>query len=465
MATGKVYLVGSGPGDVELLTMKGCRLLKQADVILYDHLLLKELLSIARDGAEKICVGKRASNHTKSQDQINQLLVDKAKEGKMVVRLKGGDPYIFGRGGEEGEACYENNIYFEVVPGVTSAFSAPCYAGVPPTHRDCTTNVAVVTGHRKQGDDRPIDIPKAGTVIFLMSVGNIPRIIAQLLSEGWAGDTPIAVIEHGTWYDQRVVEGKLDNFLEIIKDNPLRTPGIFVVGKVVEMREKLGWFARKPRILQLGTHPQNYMHLGTIVHRQLIECVGLDDCSNADKQIESLNEFGWVVFTSANGIRHFFARLKAMGLDSRVLANIKIGVIGATTAKTLAEYGINADLCSKTESSKGLLEEFAKIDVANTKVLLPQAQVSSEVLPKGLEEMGATVEKMPVYKTIECQCDDVDFDYIDQVLFTSGSSVQGFIKRFGKVPKHVKAYCLGLPTQAIAKENGIEAEVLPKDTE
>ena len=465
MTAGKVYLVGSGPGDMELITLKGYRLLLQADVILYDHLLSMDLLSVTRKDAEKISVGKFAGNHTLPQEGINQLIIDKAKEGKMVVRLKGGDPYIFGRGGEEAEACFDDGIDFEVVPGVTSAFSAPCYAGVPPTHRDCTTNVAIVTGHRKKGDDRPIDIPKAGTVIFLMSVGNIPRIIKQLLEEGWESDTPIAVIEHGTWYDQRVIEGKLDNFLSIIKEKPLRTPGIFVVGKVVGMREKLGWYSKKPRILILGTHPEIYLNLGTIVHRQLIECVAVDDYTDADKQIENLDAFNWIVFTSANGIRHFFARLKAKGLDCRALANTKIAVIGKTTGETLTEYGINADLCSKVQSSKGLLEAFADIDITGKAILLPQAEVASQVLPDGLQRMGADVTKMPVYRTIEKQCPDVDFDYIDQVLFTSGSSVRAFVKRFGKVPENVKAFCLGLPTLTIAKENGIDAEVLPKNQE
>jgi uroporphyrinogen III methyltransferase/synthase len=445
-----------------LITLKGYNLILQADVILYDALLSMDLLSIAKAGCEKIAVGKRAANHTLPQEGINQLIVDKAKEGKMVVRLKGGDPYIFGRGGEEGEKCYEEGVYFEVVPGVTSAFSAPCYAGIPPTHRDCTTNVAVVTGHRKAGDDRPIDIPKAGTVIFLMSVGNIPRIIDQMIDEGWDAETPMAVIEHGTWYDQRVIEGKLSTFKDIMKETPLRTPGIFVVGSVVGMKEKLGWYARKPKVLMLGTHPQNYLHMGTIVHRQLIECVGIDDYTQADAQIDRLSEFGWVVFTSANGIRYFFARLKAKGLDARVLASCKVGVIGKTTAKTLDEYGINADLCADKESSKGLLEKFAGVDIKGQKILLPQALISSEVLPKGLEEMGATIEKMPAYKTVDKECADVDFDYIDQVLFTSGSSVEAFVKRFGKVPANVKAYCLGTPTQEIAKQNGIDAEISPK---
>ena len=463
MSAGKVYLVGAGPGDIGLITLTGYRLLQQADVILYDHLLSIELLSIAKDQCKKIPVGKHAGKHTLPQESINQLIVDKAKEGKMVVRLKGGDPYIFGRGGEEGEKCYEDGIYFEVVPGVTSAFSAPCYAGIPPTHRDCTTNVAVVTGHRKAGDDRPIDIPKAGTLIFLMSVGNIPRIIDQMLGEGWDGETPMAVIEHGTWYDQRVIEGKLNTFKDFIKENPLRTPGIFVVGSVVGMKEKLGWFARKPKILMLGTLPQKYTHMGTIVHRQLIECVWLDDYTDADKQIDRLNDFEWVVFTSANGIRYFFERLKLKGLDARAFSDCKVGVIGKTTASTLQEYGINADLCADKESSKGLLAKFDGVDIKGAKILLPQALVSSEGLPKGLEEMGATIEKMPAYKTVEKECADVDFDYIDQILFTSGSCVEAFVKRFGKVPENVKAYCLGTPTQEIAAENGINAEIAKKD--
>ena len=381
----------------------------------------------------------------------------------MVVRLKGGDPYIFGRGGEEAEACFDNGVVFEVVPGVTSAFSAPCYAGIPPTHRDCTTNVAVVTGHRKKGDNRPVDIPKAGTVIFLMSVGNIPRIINQLLEEGWNPETPIAAIEHGTWYDQRVVEGKLGNFLDIIKDNPLRTPGIFVVGDVVGMSKKLGWYLRKPRVLCVGTHPEIYAHLGTIVHRQLIECVEIDDYTVADKEIDNLGKYDWIIFTSANGIRYFFARLKNKDLDCRALAGIKFAAIGKTTAKTLAGYGINADLCSKVQSSRGLLEAFGHVDVKDKLMLLPQAEIASEVLPEGLQEMGAEVVRTPVYKTVEKDCDDVDFDYIDQVLFTSGSSVRAFVKRFGKVPENVKAYCLGVPTLTVAKENGIKAEVLPKN--
>jgi len=463
MSDGKVYLVGAGPGEVELITLKGLRLVQKADVILYDHLLSMELLSFALPGAEIISVGKFAGKHTYPQDEINALLVEKAKEGKTVVRLKGGDCYLFGRGGEEAEYCFEKGVEFEVVPGVTSALSAPCYAGIPPTHRDCTNNVAVVSGHRKKGDDRPIEIPKAGTVIFLMSVANLANIISSLIKAGWAKDTKIAAVEHGTWYDQRVLTGTLDDFLEITQKAKIRTPAIFIVGDVVDYKDKLGWFAKKPRILVLGNHPQRYRHLGTIVHRRIIDCVAVDDYSKADEAITHLDETDWVIFTSANGIRYFMARVFDAGLDSRVFANVKIGVIGKATGERLREFGLMADLCAAHESSEGLLREFEQVGMKEAKILLPQALVSSSVLPDGLAEMGAKVESIAVYKTVDMEPGEVDFDYIDKVLFTSGSTVRAFVKYFGKMPKNVKAICLGEPTQNVAKENDIDAEILQKD--
>jgi uroporphyrinogen III methyltransferase/synthase len=460
MPDGKVYLVGAGPGDMELITLKGSRLIAEADVILYDHLLSMELLNSAREGAEIVSVGKFAGKHTLPQEQINELLVNRAKEGKTVVRLKGGDCYLFGRGGEEVEACCEAGVEFEVVPGVTSAFAAPAYAGIPPTHRDCTSNIAVVTGHRKKGDDRPIDIPKAGTVIFLMSVGNIANIVKSLRGAGWSEDTPIAAVEHGTWYDQRVIKGTLANFLDIAQKAVLRTPAIFIVGKVVELQDKLDWFSKRPNVLVLGNHPQRYRHLGNIVHRQIIDCVAIDDYARADAVFKDIEQFNWIVFTSVNGAKHLFRRLSKMGKDARALAGAKIGAIGKTTAARLNEYGIIADLIPRTESSGGLLEEFAKLDMGGQKVLLPQAEISSKELPEGLAAAGAQVTAVPVYKTVEIEPEDVDFDYIDIVLFTSGSTVRAFVNKFGKLPPNTKALALGIPTQNVAKEHGIDAEVM-----
>lgn len=458
-----VFLIGAGPGDDELITVKGLKVLSQADVILYDHLISHGLLAHVKQGAEVICVGKFAANHTLPQEDINGLIIAKAKEGKVVARLKGGDCYLFGRGGEEAEACCDAGIAFEVIPGITSALAAPCYAGIPPTHRDCTSNVAVVTGHRKKGDTRPIDIPKAGTVIFLMSVGNIENIVSSLLAAGYPADTNIAAVERGTCYDQRVIKGKLDNFLAIIKENPLRTPAVFIVGKVVELQEKLDWFSKKPKILLVGNHPERYAHLGVIVHRPIIQCVESDSSEQANQILLNAGKVDWIVFTSGNGITYFFKKLYELGLDGRLFANTKFAVIGQASGQRLMDFGIKADLCAALESSKGLLDAFGTVNVADRSILLPQAEVSSEELPDGLIRNGAKVEKLPVYKTIETEIDDVDMDYINQILFTSGSTVRAFVKKFGSIPNHIQALCLGIPTQTIAKQHNINAQIIIKD--
>ena len=459
MSKGKVYLVGTGPGDVGLITLKGYRLISQADVILHDHLIPKELLALAKPGAEVISVGKFASRHTLPQEQINDLLVEKAKENKVVVRLKGGDPYLFGRGGEEVQRCVEKGVDFEVVPGVTSALSVPCYAGIPPTHRDCTSSVAIVTGHRK--DEKEIEIPKAGTVIFLMSVSNIRKIVNSLLNAGWPETTKIAAIENGTLYNQRVIKGTLETFPDTVEQQQLKTPAIFIVGKVVELQQELDWFGKQPNVLVLGNHPQRYQRLGNIVHKRIIDCVAIDDYTKADSVLKNIKTFDWIVFTSVNGAKYFFERLYLAGLDARSLCNAKIAAIGKTTANRLRDFGIAADMIPDNESSAGLLEEFAKLNMSKLKVLLPQSEIASKELPEGLLEMHAVIEQIPIYKTIDIDPGEVDFSFIDQILFTSGSTVRAFIKRFGQVPENVKCYCLGPPTLNEAEKNEIKAELIP----
>jgi uroporphyrinogen III methyltransferase/synthase len=456
---GRVYLVGTGPGDVELITRKGHRLICQADVVLHDHLIPAELLNLARPDAEIISVGKFASRHTMPQEKINELLIEKARTNKIVVRLKGGDPYLFGRGGEEAEACADEGIDFEVVPGITSALAAACYGGIPPTHRDCTSNIAIVTGHRKGTEE--IEIPEAGTLVFLMGVANIKNIVSTLLEKGWSRETKIAAIEHGTCYDQRVIKGCLDNFIQIVEKEELRTPSIFIVGKVVELQEKLDWFMKKPNVLVLGNHPQKYSRLGNIVHRRIIDCVAIDDYTKADSVLENIADFDWIVFTSVNGAKYLFDRLYAMGKDTRALCNAKIAAIGKITAKRLKEFGITADMVPQNESSSGLLESFSKLDMKDQKVLLPQPEIASEELPNGLSNMNAAVEKVTVYKTIDIEPAPVDFDYIDQILFTSGSTVRAFVKYFGKVPENIISYGLGQPTVNEAKKHNINAEIVP----
>ena len=458
MSEGKVYLIGAGPGEAELITLKGYRLICRADVILHDHLIPTELLRLAKPDTEIISVGKFASRHTMPQERINALLVEKAGDGKVVVRLKGGDPYLFGRGGEEAEACADAEIDFEVVPGITSALAGPCYGGIPPTHRDCTSSVAIVTGHRK--DEKEIKIPDAGTIIFLMSVGNIETIVNSLLKARWPGRTKIAAIENATCYNQRVITAALDDFLETVKEAKLQTPAVFIVGKVAELQKKLDWFGKKPNVLILGNHPQKYQRLGNIVHRRIIDCVPIDDYSEADAVLKNIDTFDWLIFTSVNGAKYLFERLYATGKDARALAGAKIAAIGKTTADRLTEFGISADMVPLNESSEGLLEEFGKLDMKNKKVLLPQSKIASKQLPDGLLNMQAVIEKMPVYKTIDIDPGAIDFDCIDQILFTSGSTVRAFIKRYGCVPAGIKVYCLGQPTLNVAKENNIQAEVL-----
>lgn len=460
MSKTSVYLIGAGPGDEELITVRGLKKLSQADVVLYDHLASASLLTYAKEGAELISVGKFASDHTMTQDEINNLMIQKAQQGKTVARLKGGDCYLFGRGGEEAEACYNAGVAFEVIPGVTSALAAACYGGIPPTHRDYTSDVAIVTGHRKQGDKRPIAIPRAGTVIFLMSVGNIKNIIASLMQAGYEPQTPIAAVEHGTCYNQRVIKGTLETFLDVIESNLLRTPAIFIVGKVVELQEKLDWYSKKPKILHLGNHPQRYSHLGVIVHRQLIRCEPVESNELITKCINNASRYDWIVFTSPNGIWFFFEKLYAAGQDARVFATTKFAVIGSASGQQLAKYGIRADICPSNESSKGLLEAFTDIDVIGKSFLLPQAKVSSPELPEGLSQRGAEITKLTLYETVEADCEDIDFDYIDKVLFTSGSTVRAFMNKFTSLPEHVEALCLGIPTQTVAKGFGIEAKII-----
>lgn len=454
----KVYLVGAGPGDPALTTVKARQLVAAADIILYDRLIPMQLLQLAKPGAELISVGKRTGNHTMKQDEINALLIEKASGEGMIVRLKGGDPYMFGRGGEEALALVGEGISFEVVPGITSPLAASAFAGIPPTHRGFAANVAIVTGHRR--NEERIKIPNADTLIFLMSVANIDLIIADLLEAGWGEDTPIAAIENGTHYNQRTVTGTLADFGKKLKGENIHPPTIFIVGQVVTLSEKLDWFGQKPRILVLGMHPEKYTWLGTIVHRQIIDCLPIENNPDLDNLLQQLSTFDWIAFTSANGVRYFFERLNALGLDARCLAGVKIATIGQTTASRLGAYGLIADMVAADESSAGMLKEFGKLGMGGKKVLLPQSEIASAELPDGLTKAGAEVTKIPVYKTVEIDPDDVDFDHIDAVLFTSGSTVRAFMAKFGAAPAGLKAYCLGKPTQNEAKKHGIDAEIV-----
>lgn len=437
-----VYLVGAGPGDGGLLTLKARELLQAADAVIYDRLADDAILNLC-PRAKKIYVGKSAGNHTLKQSQINQLLVEEARQNKIVVRLKGGDPFVFGRGGEEAIFLRENNLPFEIVPGVTSAVAVPAYAGIPVTHRGIATSFAVVTGHEDPTKpESTIHWDKLATavdtLIFLMGVANLPQIVAKLLEHGRNPATPAALIRWGTKPEQEV-------FITTLADAPnvnVRPPAIFVVGEVVNLREQLKWFDTRPlfgkKILvtraraQASKLSRALKNFGATV----IECPTIkiaepsDNFRQLDAAIKTLRGFDWLIFTSANGVEKFFDRLKVHGLDTRALGGVQVAAIGSATADKLSSVGITADVVPKDFVAESLVDAL-KNSVADKKILIARAEVARDVLPQSLKNFGAEVTVVPAYQTVSETPAQIDFDAIDLVTFTSSSTVKNFAAAYG----------------------------------
>ncbi|WP_028841233.1 uroporphyrinogen-III C-methyltransferase [Thermodesulfobacterium hveragerdense] len=445
MTQGKVYLVGAGPGDPHLFTLKGKRILEQAEVVVYDYLANPKLLSFCKEEAEKIYVGKKGGEHTLPQEEINKLLVKKAKEGKKVVRLKGGDPFLFGRGGEELEELVKEGIPFEVVPGITSAIAVPAYAGIPVTHRDYTSTLAIITGHEAEGKpESKIDfkaLAKLGTLVFLMGVKNLKYIVENLIKEGKDPKTPVALIQWGTLPKQKVVTGCLENIVAEVERVGLKPPAIIVVGEVVKLRPQFNWFERKPlfgkRIAVTRTREQASKlsslleELGAeVVELPLIKVVPVYNT----EFLERLTLYDWLVFTSENGVRFFIKALLETERDLRALKDLKIAVIGKATAEALEGWGIKADLIpEKNFTQEGLLEAFSKIPMKGKKVLIARAKEARDVLPKGLEELGAIVDIVSIYQTVLPEETKNAFKEelkqgVDVITFTSSSTVKNFFR-------------------------------------
>ncbi len=415
MKKGKVYLVGAGPGDPGLFTLKGAKVLAKAQVVVYDYLANPKLLAYASEEAEKIYVGKKGGCHTLSQSGINQLLVEKALEGKLVVRLKGGDPFIFGRGGEEIEALLEHQIPFEVIPGITSAFAVPAYAGIPVTHREYTSTLALITGHEAEGkEDSAIDweaLSRIGTLIFLMGMKNLPRITSHLLKAGRSPETPVAVIQWGTTPRQRVAEGTLSNIVERVSEAGLSAPATILVGEVARLRERFRWFESCPlfgkRILVTRTREQA-SKLVELLEEAGAECLEIptikivppESFEPLDEALKQIETFDWIIFTSQNAVKYFKQRLYHLGKDARSLYRSRLAVIGTATAESLAAMGLKADLIPEEFRAEGLIEAFRKIDLKGQRILLPRAQEAREILPEKLQEMGAEVKVVSAYQTV-----------------------------------------------------------------
>ena len=444
---GKVYLVGAGPGDIGLLTLKGKAALERADSVIYDFLANEDLLRYATSGCEKICVGKRPGEKTLLQEEINELLVRMAGEGKVVVRLKGGDPFIFGRGGEEAQALARAGVPFEVVPGISSGYAAPAYAGIPLTHRELSSSVTFLTGH--EDPSKPsgsVDWARhargADTLVLFMGVRNLPEITAALVKGGRNANTPVAVIHWGTLAGQQTVTGTLADISARAAE--IEAPAVVVVGDVVGLHDELNWFERLPlfgkRIVttrareQSGVFSEILVGLGAeAVEVPAIEIRDPQSWQSMDQAISRLEEFDYLVFTSANGVRKFLTRLPKCGRDVRDLKGLQIGAIGPGTAAELTATGIRVDFLPGDYRAEGLIEHFKDLDVHGKRFLIPRAKVARDILPRTLEERGARVEVVEAYETVRPGFAPGELEQLltpapDAITFTSSSTVTNFVK-------------------------------------
>ncbi|MEE4351411.1 MAG: uroporphyrinogen-III C-methyltransferase [Desulfatiglans sp.] len=490
---GKVYLVGAGPGDPGLMTLKGKECLHSADVVVYDYLANSAFLDYAGDGAELIYVGKKGGCHTKTQEEISALITNKALEGKMVVRLKGGDPFVFGRGGEESQELARAGVDFEVVPGVTSAIAVPAYAGIPLTHRDHASSVAFITGHEdptKETSSIAWDKLATGvdTLVFLMGVKTLPMIAENLLASGRSPDTPVAVIENGTTPGQRTTEARLKDIARVFEKADIKPPAIIVLGDVVSLRDKLNWFESMPlfgkKIVvtrateQASGFLKSLSRLGaSCIEFPTIEVVPPDDDWRAlDRAIGIIETYEWLLFTSANGVRYFLERLYMCGRDVRDLQGRRIGAIGPKTAQAWSDLGIRPDLVPSEYRAEAVVAALEQYGVKGTKVLLPRATVARDILPEELRKMGASVDVIPAYRTRKPDHDTERVrgmfarGEIDMVTFTSSSTVTNFVDMFGPDPKdlaksmaEVTVACIGPITAKTAEEKGFHVSLMPSE--
>ena len=486
MKEGIVYLVGAGPGDPDLITVRGVECLKDADVVIYDFLASPKLLRHMKEGAEAIYVGKKGGDHTLPQDKINDLIVEKAKAGLTVVRLKGGDPFVFGRGGEEAEELVEAGVAFEIVPGVTSAVAAAAYAGIPVTHRRYNTSVAFITGHEDPTKEAStIDWSKlatgAGTLVFFMGVKNLPNIVENLIAEGRDPETPIALVRWGTTPQQETVTGTLETIVEKVKAAKLKPPAITVVGGVVELRETLNWFEKRPLLGKTVVVTRARAQASDLVDHlsslgaECLECptikiVPPEDWSPLDEAVDDLQAYDWLVFTSVNGVSFFFERLYERGWDVRALKDVRTAAIGPATARRLRDFGLNSDIVPETYRAESIIAAFEREPLDGKRVLLPRAKEARPILPVELRKMGALVDEIAVYRT-EQDSENVDVlirrleeGSIDYITFTSSSTVRNFkallpAERFKELIKDVTIASIGPITADTATELGFKVDI------
>lgn len=479
---GKVYLVGAGPGDYKLITVKGLECIKKADVIVYDRLANVKYLEEAKKDCIFINVGKASSNHILPQDDINRLIADKALEGKVVVRLKGGDPYVFGRGGEEAELLRDENIDFEVVPGITSPIGGLCYAGIPITHRDHASSFHIITGHpRKDGKETKEINWNAlanvkGTLVFLMGISNLKNISENLIGEGKDKNTPVAFVSWATRSNQRVVTATLENAHEVAINENIKPPTLIVVGSVVSLREKLNFFEEKPlfgknivvtrcrtrsselakKISDMGGNP---------IEIPTIKIQKVEDNKELEVEIDKIKDYTYILFSSKNAVDIFFDKLNEMGYDSRVLCNSKICAVGSETAKAIKSRGIIADIVPQKYVAEGLYEELKDIINENDKVLIPRAKNARDFLINKLSEK-CYIKEVITYESVidndkkDLAIEAIEDEEVDYITFASSSTVKNFITLIGeenlKKLKNKNIISIGPITSKTIEDFGLE---------
>jgi len=483
-----VYLIGAGPGDPGLFTLKGKELLARCDVVVYDHLANAALLSFAREDAELIYAGKQGGDHSLPQAEISRLMVDRARQGKSVARLKGGDPYMFGRGAEEAEEILAAGLAFEVVPGVTSALAAGAYAGIPLTHRSHASSVCFVTGH--EDPTKPESAlnwealaKAAGTLVFYMGVKNLPEIARRLTAAGLPGATPAALIRWGTTPEHKSLVSTLENLPRDAEKHGFTAPCVIIIGSVVTLRDTLNWFEKKPllgkNIVVTRSRGQSsamsamLRDMGAqVVEFPTISIRPLEDYGPVREAIRALRDYDWVLFTSANGVSFFWRELTGLGLDSRALAGTKVAAIGPGTAQALEGHGIRADFIPQTFVAEDMLAGLLALGVAGKRMLIPRAEKARDMLPEGLEKAGAHVRVLPVYAA--CPCAEgkeevlrlLETGALHAVTFASSSTVTNF---FAAVPAAAlrgratpRFACIGPVTAQTLHDAGFPCHIQPE---
>ena len=488
---GKVYLVGAGPGDPGLITVKGKRCLEQAQVVVYDRLMDPSLLQLAPESAQLVFVGKERGRQAMTQDEINRFLVDRATEGKTVVRLKGGDPFVFGRGGEEALALAGQGIPFEVVPGITSSIAAATYAGIPVTHRGIATTFTVVSGSEdpsKPDSSVPWEVlaKNGGTLVVLMGLAALGSITETLGQYGMPWGTPAALVNWGTWAKQTTVTGNLENIVEKGKKAGLKPPVVAIFGGVVALREKIAWFDRRPlfgkKVLVTRSRTQASRLVGLLedlgaepIELPAIQVETLDDYAELDGALARLPTFKWVFFASTNAVESVFQRLEKQGQDSRAFGGTLIGAIGPATASALANRGLRADFVPSRSISEAVVDELATLkwsgEWSGAPVLLPSADIGRDALANGLAAMGAPVERVVAYRTTSSQgmadrAQEAMKSGIDAVTFTSSSTVRNLVDMLngGKASlQSIPLICIGPTTAATAQELGLKVDLVAQE--